>query len=531
MKRPLKVIVIAILCSFQTLLANAQVPVMNSDPNSAATIYLDFDGQYVTGTSWNWGGPINAAPANLSTNAIAEIFTRVAEDYRPFTVNVTTDSMRYLQAPIKQRMRVIVTPSSAWYGRAGGVAFVGSFNWGDDTPTWIFSDLLGNNPKYVAEACAHEAGHTLGLQHQSLYDENCMKKAEYNPGTGGGEIGWAPIMGVGYYQNLTTWHTGTSSEGCNVIQNDLSVITSAANGLKFREDDFGNSPIESTPILVQGNGFNISGQISKTQDVDAFKINLSKPNGFRLMAIPQNVGTGNLGADVDLKIYIMNSRFDTIGVYNPSQLLDAVIDTTLNQGTYYISIGATGNAFHSEYGSLGYYSLAGSLQTILPVYDFTLKASDQKNSRILSWTFTSDEKLSGLSIESSTDGKKFHALSAVSVNQKNYMYNAAGSGAYYRMKAVTLLTGVEYYSNIVHVDGKAGITAPKVINTLVKNTIHVLSSDNYTYQLLDLSGAQISGGKIVPGLNALDASRCRNGLFLLKMSNGTEIYTEKLMKE
>jgi hypothetical protein len=531
MKRTLQVLVILSLCLGTSFFSYAQVPVLNSDPNSAATIYLDFDGQYVAGTSWNWSGPINAAPANLSAAAITEIFTRVAEDYRPITVNVTTDSNRYLRAPILQRMRVIVTASSAWYGRAGGVAFVGSFSWGDNTPTWIFSDLLYNNPKYVAEACAHEAGHTLGLQHQSKYDENCMKISEYNGGAGNGEIGWAPIMGVGYNQNLTTWHTGPSSEGCNVIQNDLSIITSAANGLKFRDDDFGNNPLESTPITMHGTAFQINGQISKMKDVDAFRFELTKPNGFRLMAIPQNVGTGNLGADVDLKIYIMNSKFDTVGIYNPSQLLDAVIDTTLNQGVYYISIGATGNAYHSDYGSLGYYSLAGSLQSILPVYDFTLKANDQRDNRILAWTYTSDEKLAALSVESSLDGKNFKALSTVSAAQRSYVYNASRVGAYYRMKATTLLTGVEYYSNIVYVDGKANSAAPKVINTLVKQSILISSGGNYAYQLLDMSGAQISAGQLIAGMNSIDASRCKSGIFLIRMSNGTESYAEKLMKD
>ncbi len=48
----------------------------------------------------------------------------------------------------------------------------------------------------------------LGLQHQSTYDSNCVKTAEYSPGQGSGEIGWAPIMGDGYYENLTTWHIG-----------------------------------------------------------------------------------------------------------------------------------------------------------------------------------------------------------------------------------------------------------------------------------------------------------------------------------
>ena len=106
---------------------------------------------------------------------ITEVFNRVAEDYRPFTINVTTDSTKYLSAPVNQRTRVVITVTSDWYGSAGGVSFVNSFTWGDNTPCFVFSELLGYKPKNIAEAASHEAGHTLGLRHQSTYDANCAK--------------------------------------------------------------------------------------------------------------------------------------------------------------------------------------------------------------------------------------------------------------------------------------------------------------------------------------------------------------------
>ena len=163
---------------------HAQTPRLNSDPGAAATIFLNFDGEWVSGTAWNWSGPINAQPAGLAVEAVVEIFNRVAEDYRPFNINVTTDSAVYAAAPITKRTHLLITSSWEWYGKAGGVAYVGSFGWGDDTPAWVFSSLLFNNPKNVAEACSHEAGHTLGLQHQSAYSGDCVKMAEYNAGQG-----------------------------------------------------------------------------------------------------------------------------------------------------------------------------------------------------------------------------------------------------------------------------------------------------------------------------------------------------------
>src|SRR6476661_1998476 len=203
-----------LLFSFMLLSAVTlgQVPLYNSYPSATATIFLDFDGHYVNGTSWNMNGPISCGPSNLTQDQMTEIFNRVSEDYRPFNINITTDSTRYWSAPPYSRMRMVLTVTSSWYGSAGGVSFVGSFTWGDNTPGFIFTALLNYNTKYIAEATAHEIGHTLGLRHQSSYNTSCVKTAEYNAGTGSGEIGWAPIMGVGYYRNFTLWNNGTNQD-------------------------------------------------------------------------------------------------------------------------------------------------------------------------------------------------------------------------------------------------------------------------------------------------------------------------------
>ena len=82
----------------------AQVPLLNSYPSARATIFLDFDGQIVTGTSWNWSGAINAQPSGFSVDGMTQIFNRVAEDYRIFNINVTTDSTVFAAAPAAQAM-------------------------------------------------------------------------------------------------------------------------------------------------------------------------------------------------------------------------------------------------------------------------------------------------------------------------------------------------------------------------------------------------------------------------------------------
>ena len=142
-------------------------PRLNSFPSATATIFLDFDGQTVRSTGWNSGNPLYCAPSTMTSSQITDIFNRVSEDYRPFNINITTDSIVFLSAPLNRRVRIIITPTSSWTSGVGGISYVGSFTWGDDTPGFVFQDKLQNNPKYISECCSHESGHTLGLSHQS----------------------------------------------------------------------------------------------------------------------------------------------------------------------------------------------------------------------------------------------------------------------------------------------------------------------------------------------------------------------------
>jgi hypothetical protein len=515
-----------------SLVTKAQVPVLSSNPSATAVIFYDFDGHTVAGTSWNFYGPIVCEASGLTNPQIVEVFNRIAEDYRPFNVNITTDSTKYLAAPANRRMRVIVTVSSSWYGSAGGVAFVNSFTWGDDTPCFVFSALLGYNVKYISEAAAHEAGHTLGLYHQSSYDANCTKLSDYNYGWGAGEIGWAPIMGAGYYQNFTLWNNGANSYGCTSLQSDLSIITSG-NGFTYRTDDYSSAFNQATNAPFVNNQFIVNGIIEKNTDQDMIKFTQPSVGRFELTAIPYNVGTGNSGSDLDLQVTLFNSSQTQLNVFNPGTLLNSVVDTILNPGTYYLRIEGKGNLYAPNYASLGSYSLQGNWSaTMLPLRSLRLHGQLNGDRHQLSWLIDADEQVVQQILEASTDGRNFTPVTQPGVNARAYDYRPLTSGtALYRLN-VTFDNGHQYYSNIVTLRNTGKNAGPKLVSNLVAaNSFEVTSPGVYSYAVYDFNGKTLAQGKLVNGSNMITPSNMTSGMYVVRFTNGTEQWMEKLVRQ
>ncbi|MCA9217936.1 MAG: hypothetical protein KDB27_32925, partial [Planctomycetales bacterium] len=153
--------------------------------------------------------------------------------------------------------QVAIGGSSAdWYdGQSGGVALLNSFRSGDSAVAFVFSRSLSNVTKRIAEAASHEAGHTFGLTHQATFDESGEKIDDYNRGGNG----WAPIMGVAYDEEISTWSNGPTSS-VNNTQDNMAVIAQRGGG--YRRDDHGDLASNATALtdLIGDNGdFEISG--------------------------------------------------------------------------------------------------------------------------------------------------------------------------------------------------------------------------------------------------------------------------------
>jgi len=339
---------------------------LHSLPGSQRIIYLDFDGHTTSGTSWNSafnGGAsivsapfdFDGSPSTFSTSErdrITKIWQRVAEDFAAYSVDVTTEDpgvealRRSPSTDQAYGVRVVISPTSAWYPNAGGVAYVGSFNYTSDTPCFVFSNNLGpNGEKYVAEAASHEVGHTLGLSHDGQTNGTAYYQGQGN---------WAPIMGVGYYKSITQWSKGEYTLANNT-QDDLAIMPSY--GASIAADDHGNSL--ATATVLTGPSIGALGVLETRNDVDLFRFDTGAG------AVSFSVTGTSPQPNVDAKLELLSVSGSVIAS-NDASGLNASISTTLAAGTYYLRIDGVGygdpvSTGYSDYASIGEYALTGTI--------------------------------------------------------------------------------------------------------------------------------------------------------------------------
>ena len=527
MKNFTQTLLLAVFCLLATV--TKAVPKLNSLPTATATIFLDFDGQSVIGSYWNNGNPIFCAAPSLTTAQITEIFNRVSEDYRPFNVNITTDSTKFLSAPLTQRIRVIITPTSSWKAGVGGISYTGSFTWGDDTPAFVFSDRLGpNNAKYIAECCSHESGHTVGLSHQSKYDANCALLESYSTGYGSGETSWAPIMGNSYGKNMSGWNNGPTPYGCAVTQDNLSIITST-NGFTYRTDDYSDS-LSNDAFTQSNSSFSINGIITKTTDKDVFRFQFTQNTTIHIDALPFSVGSGDNGSNLDIKLLLYNEAKTLLRTYDPTNMMSVSLDTTLKAGSYYFMLDGTGNANTSEYGSLGSYTFTG-FRSALPIQSVTLTGNVVKNKHELNWNVMADEPIRSVEVEYSTNGNVFNVLNNLALTSRtmSYIPNDAGT-RFYRVKATSINDQV-VYSNIIALKGAENQVKSFNVSTFVKNQISITAAENYQYKLMDMNGRILATGKGAVGMNTIDMTNKIAGIYVIQLLGNTASQTERIIKQ
>ncbi len=473
------------------------VPEFSSLPGANHTIFLDFDGQTVEGTSWNsyYNQTTLIAPAydtdgNTSVFSATELsqiedaWKRVSEDYRPFQINVTTvdpgiEALRKTSTSDQQwGIRLVVTKEApmvtdpAKRTGAGGIAYIDSFNWSSDTPAWVFT----TGGKNVAEAASHEAGHSLGLSHDGL-----TGGASYYTGHGSGETGWASIMGVGYYQNVTQWDRGEyynsnnagSTANYSKGPDDLSIITTG-NGFSYRADDRGNSNASASTLSVTGTTVSGSGIVETTADIDVFSFVTGTGS------VTLNVTPFTPGPNLDIKADLYDGAGTLIASSNNSAVLSAGFTLNLAGGQYFLHVDGTGwgtpsassPSGYSDYASLGQYSISGSIV-----------APDSGTPQVSIGDAVVNESAGTVTFSLTLSQA---ATTSTSVNW------ATANG--------TAIAGSDFVANSGFVTFNAGVTTGSVTVTLVNDAV-VEATESFTVVLTSPSGLIIADGSGLATIN------------------------------
>jgi len=372
----------------------ASPPAYHSRPGCSKIIYLDFNGHVIQQTGWNESFNItkwDTYPFDLDGDETTfndaeqtfmfHVWQRMAEDYAPFDVDVTTEEPAQITATVGC---VVFTKNLDKNGNvlphalsAGGIAFLDVFGqdyYGFFSPCFVYYENLPNygspspplpNPfeGLVAEAASHEMGHNLGLSHDGT------NSAAYYGGHGSGNTSWGPIMGTGYGRNVSQWSKGEYFDANNT-EDDLAILSGA---LSYRPDDHGNTNATASSFAV--NGTTISGSNPKNQgvieqntDVDVF-VFATEAGTVSFTINPFRSSTDTYGGNLDIHAELYNSSGGLEQVNSDPNDTVAFISKSLPAGVYYLYISGEGTgdplnnppSGYTNYGSLGQYSIDGTI--------------------------------------------------------------------------------------------------------------------------------------------------------------------------
>lgn len=449
----------------------SSLPELHSLAGATAKLVLDFNGNTLS----SWGGRTNVVTPAYDIDGdsttfsdqelanIREIWKRVAEDYAPFKIDVTTADPGVLTDKVVAKI-AIGGSNADWYKQsAGGVAYIGGFSNAASNVGFAFAKNLGSgNARYVADAVSHESGHLFGLQHQALWNGTTLV-SEYSQGN----ANWAPIMGVGYYSAVTTWANGATSASSTSYQDNMAVIASSANGFGYRVNTIGSAATAGT--LGTTGTFSVAGLVAQNTDQQWWKFTTAGGNAAF------NVNNIGVGANLDSVLEIRNASGVVVYTANSSTSMNSTLSVSLASGTYYAVVRSTG-----VYGYVGQYSLTGSF-----VPSNSTSTTSTTTSSSTSSTSTGTPEITVLDgakeIVSWTTQTSLGSVTVGSFVEKTFTIRNDGNGTL-TLQAIDLTTLPSWLTIVTNVD-KSSLLAGESTTFVVRFTPTVTGSFSGTLKV------------------------------------------------
>lgn len=355
------------------------LPQLNSNPGASASLYLNFLGDfrsdwfYVDGDTdrethfKNINIPVFDLDGNAAKFSAAEqdfirnIWERVAEDFAPFNINVTTVYPGNLDNG--KTMMVNIGGSNFLGTGNSGYSSIGSFTDRAPNAVYVFAQTIqgysdapaaysNDLAAQLATTASHEAGHSFGLFHQVTLNDDLSVNEQYNPGNGI----YTPIMGNNLATGRTTWYDGFTGSAPHptipgalfpTFQWDMATLARPENGFGFRADDVGDSRATAKAIsgAVVSGPLSAKGLIGNRDDVDAFSFFTGSG------AITVRVDSIARGANLDARVELWSSS-RMIASADPGNTLGAQLSANVAAGKYFVLVKS-----HGQYGDVGQYTL------------------------------------------------------------------------------------------------------------------------------------------------------------------------------
>ena len=359
----------------------AQTFKLHSNPGADKTIYLNFVGETLTSASAlvtdNELSSITVPPYSTDADpgfsdeelrTIQEIWQRVAEDYSPFAVDVTTEPVaqdritRSGSTDLNYGTEVLFAPLlPEWNCICSGVGYQKSFfDVGDSfKPAVVFHQAGRIGAHLLADAASQQLGLAMNL------DPDGIAGGEYG-GQGDSPVnGWVPIMADQLTGRPLSQFSKGEYNGATNRQDDFKVITDL--GLPLRPDEAGGTIATAKELPLQSTSgrstLAFDGIITSATDTDVFYIRA----GMGLLDV--RVDPAAVGANADLVLTLRDPAGNVLQSSNPSQNLSAAVSRQITTpGLYYLEVSSTGEGDpavtgYSSYGSVGAYALTGSFAT------------------------------------------------------------------------------------------------------------------------------------------------------------------------